>query len=74
MADQNGRPDANGRPATPWWVKGIGVAILVVLIVAAIILVVGGGQHGPGMHGSTGAAPPLAVTPAQVVASASGRG
>jgi hypothetical protein len=35
-------------------VKVIGVAILVVLVLAAIIAVVGGGQHGPGMHGSSG--------------------
>jgi hypothetical protein len=51
MADETGRPDAGQRPVTPWWVKVIGVAILIVLILAVIILVVGGGQHGPGMHG-----------------------
>jgi hypothetical protein len=67
MADETGRPDARQRPATPWWVKVIGVAILVVLILAAIILVVGGGQHGPGMHGSVGsAAPPIAEPTSQV--------
>jgi hypothetical protein len=54
MADETRRPDADARPATPWWVKVIGVAILIVLILAAIILVVGGGQHGPGIHGSPG--------------------
>ncbi len=74
MADESGSPDGE-RPATPWWVKAIGIAILVVLIVAAVILVVGGGQHGPGMHGSAGAArPALAVTSAPVVPSMSARG
>jgi hypothetical protein len=67
MADETGRPDASQQPATPWWVKVIGVAILVVLLVAAIILVVGGGQHGPGMHGSAGSAlPPLAMSTSHV--------
>jgi uncharacterized cupredoxin-like copper-binding protein len=44
------------RPATPAWVKAIGVGILVLVLVAVVILLVGGGQHGPGMH--TGAATP----------------
>jgi hypothetical protein len=65
MADETGRPDAGERPATPWWVKVIGLAILVVLILAAIILVVGGGQHGPGMHGSSGAFPPSPMSTSQ---------
>ena len=51
MADETERPDAMQRPATPWWVKVIGIGLLVILIVAVAILVVGGGQHGPGMHG-----------------------
>lgn len=62
MADEPGRTDARQRPTTPWWVKVIGVAILVVLILAAIVLVVGGGQHGPGMHGSSGAFSPSAMS------------
>jgi hypothetical protein len=54
MADQTDQPDTTQRPATPWWVKVIGVALLVILVLAAIILVVGGGRHGPGMHGGAG--------------------
>jgi hypothetical protein len=51
VADETARPNASQRPATPWWVKVIGIAMLVVLILAAVILVAGGGQHGPGMRG-----------------------
>jgi hypothetical protein len=51
MADEPERPDAMKPPATPWWVKVIGIGLLVILIVAAVVFVVGGGQHGPGMHG-----------------------
>ncbi len=54
MADETERPEARDRPATPGWVKAIGVAILVVLILAAIVMVVGGGSHGPGRHGPSG--------------------
>ncbi|MDQ3871162.1 MAG: hypothetical protein M3301_06070 [Chloroflexota bacterium] len=54
MADENQGPDATERPATPWWVKAVALAILVVLILAAIVMVVGGGRHGPGMHGPSG--------------------
>ena len=69
MADETGRPDARGRPATPWWVKVIGIGLLVVLILAVIVLVVGGGRHGPWIHGAAGL-PPVAIamshyTPAQ---------
>ena len=42
------------RPATPLWVKAIGLGILVVLVLAIVILIVSGGQHGPGMHGALG--------------------
>lgn len=51
MADETGGRGTTQRPATPWWVKAIGVALLLTLVVAAIVLVVGGGNHGPGMHG-----------------------
>lgn len=61
MADDAGGRDTTQRPATPWWVKVIGLGLLVILIIAAIVLVVGGGRHGPGMHGAAGA-PPLATT------------
>ena len=53
------------RPATPRWVKGIGIAILVGLVVIVGVMLLSGGQHGPGMH--TGAAsdePPTATSSA----------
>lgn len=43
-------PGRDARPRTPWWVKAIGIA-LVVLLVIALVIVFTGGQHGPGMHG-----------------------
>jgi hypothetical protein len=50
------------RPATPLWVKAIGLGILIVLVLAAVILIVGGGKHGPGMHGALGPDPaPIAA-------------
>ncbi len=54
MADETERPDASDRPATPWWVKAVALAIVVALILAAIVMVVGGGRHGPGLHGPSG--------------------
>jgi hypothetical protein len=75
MADETGRRDASGRPATPLWVKVIGIALLVALILAALVFVVGGGRHGPGMHGSAESAfRPLAITTSQVSPSASDHG
>ena len=63
MVDDTPTPDADERPATPWWVKAIGLAILIVLVLAAIILVLGGGQHGPGMHGPGSAVSTSEVAP-----------
>jgi len=57
MTDQTRGPDATDRPATPWWVKVVAIAILVLLILAAIVMVVGGGRHGPGLHGPSGGEP-----------------
>ncbi|MGH2356867.1 MAG: hypothetical protein ACRDGJ_02505 [Candidatus Limnocylindria bacterium] len=70
MADDTGRPASRERPATPWWVKVIGVGLLVVLILAAIILVVGGGRHGPGMHGAAAGLPPVAIAMSHLYAPA----
>jgi uncharacterized cupredoxin-like copper-binding protein len=44
-----------GRPATPRWVKGLGVALVTTALVVVIVMIVSGGQHGPGMH--TGGGP-----------------
>lgn len=52
MADESDDQRTTERPATPWWVKLIGIALLVVLVLAAIIFLASGGRHGPGIHGS----------------------
>jgi hypothetical protein len=51
MTDDNGLGETASRPPTPWWVKVIGIGLLILIILAAIALVVGG-EHGPGMHGA----------------------
>ena len=45
---QTGRP-----PATPTWVKALGIALAlaVLLLVLAVAFGGGAGGHGPGMHG-----------------------
>jgi hypothetical protein len=62
MAESERRDATDRPPATPGWVKVIGIALLIVLVLAAIILAVGGGRHGPGMHGS--AIPAHQIVPA----------
>jgi uncharacterized cupredoxin-like copper-binding protein len=62
--------DPQQPPATPAWVKAIGVGLLVLAVVAVVILLVGGGQHGPGMH--TGGATPSSDTSASGVAGNAG--
>lgn len=42
-----------GRPATPRWVKGLGV-VFVIAILVVVVMAIGGGQHGPGMHTGMG--------------------
>jgi uncharacterized cupredoxin-like copper-binding protein len=49
------RPTITGdRPATPRWVKGLGIAIVVALLVVVVVMLLSGGQHGPGIHTGTG--------------------
>ena len=38
-------------PAMPGWVKGLGIAILVLVAIVVLLMLLNGGQHGPGMHG-----------------------
>ena len=45
-----------GPPATPRWVKRLGVVFVIAILIVVIVMVVSGGQHGPGMH--AGAASP----------------
>lgn len=42
---------SNQRPPTPWWVKVIGIAIVVLVALALVVFLVSGGRHGPGIHG-----------------------
>lgn len=61
MADLQGNPGSNDRPATPRWVKLLGVGAVVLILVAIAVVLVGGGQHGPGLHSALlpGSARPL---------------
>ncbi|HWH24024.1 MAG TPA: hypothetical protein VNW68_03915 [Candidatus Limnocylindria bacterium] len=44
-------PNRASPPATPRWVKALGlIAVLVVLVL--IILMLAGGEHGPARHGA----------------------
>ena len=50
MNDSPRPPITDERPATPRWVKWLGIAIIVVVLLAVVVMILGGGQHGPGMH------------------------
>ncbi|MBA2719770.1 MAG: hypothetical protein H0U52_11110 [Chloroflexi bacterium] len=50
MNDSPRSPVSGDRPATPRWVKGLGIGIVAVLLLVVIVMVLNGGQHGPGMH------------------------
>lgn len=55
--DDSPRPPITGdRPATPRWVKGLGIAIVVAILLVVVVMLLSGGQHGPGMHTGMGAA------------------
>ena len=38
-------------PGVPVWVKGLGIALGVLVVVVLVVMLFSGGQHGPGMHG-----------------------
>jgi uncharacterized cupredoxin-like copper-binding protein len=54
MADQASDPATSDRPATPRWVKLLGVATLVLILLVGGVMVLSGGNHGPGMHAPAG--------------------
>ncbi len=55
MADPNGNPITRGRPATPRWVKVLGlVGLLLIVLIVIAILTGAGGDHGPGRHAESG--------------------
>jgi hypothetical protein len=37
-------------PGVPFWVKGLGIAIVVLVAVVVIAMALIGGEHGPGRH------------------------
>jgi hypothetical protein len=53
VEDTNEEAVRTGPPATPTWVKAMGVvfAVVVMLVIAKIALDGGVGGHGPGLHG-----------------------
>jgi uncharacterized cupredoxin-like copper-binding protein len=57
MADQPPDPAAPVRPATPRWVKLLGLGALGFVLVVAAVMVLSGGTHGPGMHAPGGGQP-----------------
>ncbi len=54
MNDSPRIPTTGNRPATPRWVKGLGIAIVVAVLLVVGLMILSGGQHGPGMHTGTG--------------------
>ncbi|MEO7399068.1 MAG: plastocyanin/azurin family copper-binding protein [Ilumatobacteraceae bacterium] len=54
MADPTGDPVTRNRPATPAWVKVLGIVALVLVLLVAVLMLVSGGQHGPGVHAPSG--------------------
>ena len=49
-------------PATPRWVKILGIVALVVIVLVLIIVGLGiGGEHGPGRHNPSGAIEPFVI-------------
>lgn len=56
MNDSPSAQTNTDRPATPRWVKGLGLAIVIGVLLVVGVMLLGGGQHGPGMHTGTGTA------------------
>jgi hypothetical protein len=52
MADP-ARDSGSRPPATPRWVKVLGIIAIIAILLIAIVLLTGGG-HGPGRHTSEG--------------------
>ncbi|PEH76319.1 hypothetical protein CRM89_10230 [Nocardia sp. FDAARGOS_372] len=53
----NNSPQRPHGPNTPRWVKVTGVVVALLVAVLVIGLLVSGGQHGPGRHSQSAAAP-----------------
>lgn len=53
----NSSPQRPRSPRTPRWVKVTGVLIALLVALLVVGLLVSGGQHGPGRHAQSAAAP-----------------
>ena len=54
MTDNRRDPGTDGRPATPRWVMGLGVILVIAVLIVAVVLLQGGDQHGPSIHTGMG--------------------
>ena len=70
MNDSPSLPTSSDRPATPRWVKGLGIAIVIGTLFVVGVMLLGGGQHGPGMHTGTGTATDELSSPTSSAAAA----
>jgi hypothetical protein len=61
MTDPTPAPEPGRRaaPATPRWVKVSVIIVIVLIVLFAILQIASGGEHGPGQHNPTGAAPSI---------------
>lgn len=53
----NSSPQRPHAPRTPRWVKVAGIVIALLVALLVVGLLVSGGQHGPGRHTQSAAAP-----------------
>jgi uncharacterized cupredoxin-like copper-binding protein len=66
MIDPTRDPATPGPPATPRWVKALGLAAIVAVLLVVVVMLVAGGEHGPARHtgsGDAGAQTPVASDP-----------
>lgn len=50
MAQPHERPDYDSPPATPHWVKVLGIAFIVLIVLVVVLHLTGNSLGGPGMH------------------------
>jgi hypothetical protein len=48
--DASAGPSVGRAGGTPRWVKGFGLAALIVVLLIGALVLLGGGSHGPGRH------------------------
>jgi hypothetical protein len=57
------RPEADVPPGTPRWVKVTAIVVGLLILLFLVLQLTGiAGEHGPGMHASTGQSPTLVTT------------